>query len=181
LYDRPLTIDQVLTQLKEQPEAIAELVAGLPRARLHRPPSHGEWAVNDVLAHLRSCSDMWGKYIATIIAEDRPTIRAMNPTTWIKSTNYPELEFAPSLRAFAKQRAELLALLRPLAKGSLVAYRDGYGRRKATRTDCAGVRAVARQPRAIPHQAHRAHRQWMTMHRQARASHNRWWSPYLPC
>jgi hypothetical protein len=54
--------------------------------------------------------------IAMIIAEDRPTIRAINPTTWIKSTNYPEMEFAPSLRAFAKHRAELLVLLRPLPK-----------------------------------------------------------------
>jgi len=118
VYDRPLTIDQVLTQLKEQPEAIAALAEGLPRARLHRPPSLGEWSINDVLAHLRSCADMWGKYIAMIIAEDRPTIRAMNPTTWIKSTNYPELEFAPSLCAFAKQRAELLALLQSLPKAA---------------------------------------------------------------
>ena len=61
---------------------------------------------------------MWGKYIATIIDEDRPTIRAMNPTTWIKSTDYPELQFAPSFRAFTKQRAELLALLRPLPKAA---------------------------------------------------------------
>lgn len=59
---------------------------------------------------------MWGKYIAMIVAEDYPTIKAMNPTTWIKSTNYPELEFAPSFRAFEKQRTELLALLRPLPK-----------------------------------------------------------------
>ena len=59
---------------------------------------------------------MWGKYIATIIAEDRPTIRVMNPTTWIKSTNYPELEFASSFQAFAKQPVELLALLRALPK-----------------------------------------------------------------
>ena len=59
---------------------------------------------------------MWGRYIAVIIAEDHPTIRAMNPTTWIKSTDYPDLEFAPSFRAFAKQRDELLELLRPLAK-----------------------------------------------------------------
>ena len=116
MYDTKLTIDQVLTQLTEQPKAIAALTAGLPRARLHGSLRRGEWSVNDVLAHLRSCSDMWGKYIATIVAEDRPTIRAMNPTTWIKSTNYPELEFAPSLRAFMKQRAELLALLRPLPK-----------------------------------------------------------------
>lgn len=114
MYDRPLTIDQVLTQLKEQPETIAALTARLPRDVLHRPESQGEWSVNDVLAHLRSCADMWGRYIAMIVAEDRPTIRAMNPTTWIKSTNYPELEFAPSFRAFAKQRAELLAFLRPL-------------------------------------------------------------------
>ncbi len=114
MYDRPLTIDQVLTQLREQPEQIAALTAGLPRARLHSPRSPDEWSVNDVLAHLRSCSDMWGRYIAMIIAEDRPTIRAMNPTTWIRRTNYPELEFTPSLHAFAEQRAELLALLRPL-------------------------------------------------------------------
>jgi len=116
MYDRKLTTDQVLAALAEHPKAIAALTAGLPRARLHGSPSRGEWSLNDVLAHLRSCSDMWGKYIATIIAEDRPTIRAMNPTTWIKSTNYPELEFAPSLRAFTKQRAGLLAVLRPLPR-----------------------------------------------------------------
>jgi len=101
-------------QLEEQPEAIAALTAGLARARLHHPPNRGAWSANDVLAHLRSCADMWGKYIAMIIAEDQPTFRAMNPTTWINSTNYPDLEFAPSFSAFAKQRAELLALLRPL-------------------------------------------------------------------
>lgn len=118
MYDRPLSIDQVLTQLNEQPKAIAALTAGQPRARLQDPPRSGEWSVNDVLAHLRSCADMWGRYIAIIVAEDRPTYRAMNPTTWIKSTNYPELEFAPSFRAFTKQRAELLTLLRPLSKAA---------------------------------------------------------------
>lgn len=119
VYDQPpLTIEQALTRLEEQPEAIAALTADLPRARLHTPESVGEWSVNDVLAHMRSCADMWGKYIAMIIAEDHPTIRAMNPTTWIKSTNYPEVEFALSFRAFRKQRAELLALLRPLPKAA---------------------------------------------------------------
>ena len=118
VYDTPRTIDQILSQLNEQPKAIAAITAGLPRARLHRSPRRGEWSLNDVLAHLRSCSDMWGKYMATIIAEDRPTIRAMNPTTWIKSTSYPEQEFAPSFRAFTRQRAELLALLRPLPKAA---------------------------------------------------------------
>ena len=42
-------------------------------------------------------------------------LKAVNPTTWIKKTNYPEQEFQPSLQAFTAQRAELLAMLKPLA------------------------------------------------------------------
>jgi hypothetical protein len=116
VYETPLTIDQLLTQLAEQPKAIGDLTKDLSRARSRRSPSRDEWSLNDVLAHLRSCGDMWGKYIATIVAEDRPTIRAMNPTTWIKSTNYPELDFATSFRAYRRQRAQLLTLLRSLPK-----------------------------------------------------------------
>src|SRR5688500_19851185 len=83
VYDTPRTIDQVLTQLTEQPKAIAALTAGLPRARLHRAPSRDEWSINGVIAHLRSCSDIWGQCMAKINAEDHQTIRAMKATTWI--------------------------------------------------------------------------------------------------
>lgn len=118
MYDTHRSVDQILAQLSEQPKAIAALTAGLSEARLQRHPRRGEWSLNEELAHLRSCSDMWGRYIATILAEDQPTIRAMNPTTWIKRTDYPDLEFRPSFRAFTRQRAKLLALLRPLPKAS---------------------------------------------------------------
>lgn len=69
---------------------------------------------NQELAHLRACDDVWGKCIITILKEDTPTIRAINPRSWIKKTNYLELEFGTSLQAFASQRAELLAVLEPL-------------------------------------------------------------------
>jgi hypothetical protein len=50
----------------------------------------------------------------TILAHDNPTIKAMNPRTWIKNTDYLEQEFQPSLRAFTQQRKKLLAVLEPL-------------------------------------------------------------------
>jgi len=50
----------------------------------------------------------------TIIAEGHPTIRAINPQAWIERTNYRDLDFGPSLRAFTAQRAGLLAVLEPL-------------------------------------------------------------------
>ena len=109
-----LTIEQVLTLLAETPPRIAALTAGLTPAQLQTTPTPDAWSANDVLAHLRSCADVWGDCIATILAEDRPTLRAVNPTTWIKQTDYPELEFQPSLRSFATQRADLLAVLEPL-------------------------------------------------------------------
>ena len=109
-----LTTEQVLTLLAETPPRIAALTAGLAPAQLHTPPNHDGWSANDVLAHLRACADVWGNCIVAMIAEDRPVLRAVNPLTWIKKTDYLELEFRPSLRSFATQRADLLAVLEPL-------------------------------------------------------------------
>jgi hypothetical protein len=109
-----LTTEQILTMLGEGPARIATLTEGLAPAQLRTVPNQEEWSANDVLAHLRSCADMWGGCIATIIAEDHPTIRAINPRTWIKQTDYLDLEFRPSLRAYTTQRAELIAILERL-------------------------------------------------------------------
>lgn len=113
---RSLTTEQVLTLLAETPPRIAALTAGLAPAQLHTAPSHDGWSANDVLAHLRACADVWGNCIVAIITEDTPTLRAVNPLTWIKKTDYLELEFRPSLRSFATQRADLLAVLSPLPR-----------------------------------------------------------------
>jgi hypothetical protein len=111
---RSLTTEQVLTLLAETPLRIAALTVGLAPAQLHTTPNHDGWSANDMLAHLRACADVWGNCIVAMIAEDTPTLRAVNPRTWIKKTDYLELEFRPSLRSFATQRADLLAVLEPL-------------------------------------------------------------------
>lgn len=113
MYDKALTIEQNLTLLANAPVRIAELTEGLSPVQLVTPPQPEEWSVRDVLAHLRACSDMWGKYIGLILEEERPTFKAVNPTTWIKSTNYLELEFQPSFEAYKIQREDLLAVLEP--------------------------------------------------------------------
>ena len=112
--DRPLTPSQVLTLLAATPPRLAALTAGLAPEELQTRASHDEWSANGVLAHLRSCADVWGACIATMLAQDTPTLRAVNPRTWIKQTNYLDLAFQPSLRAFATQRVDLLAVLEPL-------------------------------------------------------------------
>ncbi len=107
----PLTPTTIIALLAQGPARIGAATDGLAPAHLRTAPAAGEWSVNDVLAHLRACADVWGAAIETILAQDEPTIRAINPRTWIKRTDYLDLEFAPSFQAYAAQRAGLLALL----------------------------------------------------------------------
>jgi hypothetical protein len=108
-----MTPGQLLTVLATTPTRLAAVTAGLDQNLLITSRDE-EWSVNEVLAHLRSCADVWGDAIGQILAEDGPTIRAVNPTTWIESTDYREQEFVRSLRQFAAQRGDLLTLLDPL-------------------------------------------------------------------
>ena len=107
-------IEQVLLLLAKTPSRLNTLTANLSSKELQMRPTPDEWSANEVLAHLRSCADVWGTCIMTIIAEDEPTFRAVNPTTWIKKTNYLALEFQPSLHSFTTQRTDLLTALSPL-------------------------------------------------------------------
>ena len=115
---KPMTKQQILSALTEAPARIADLTNDLTEAQLHAAPAEGQWSANEVLAHLRSCADVWGNCIVTILNQDMPTIRAMDPRTWTKRTNYPDLEFRLSLEAYTIQRTGLLDVLKPLGPES---------------------------------------------------------------
>ena len=111
---RSLTIQQILTIITETPPRITALTSGLAAEQLSISPDPDEWSANEVLAHLRACADVWGSSIETILTQDMPVIRAINPRTWIERTDYRQQEFLPSLQAFTKQRLGLLAILETL-------------------------------------------------------------------
>jgi len=125
-----ITIEQILDLLTKHPIQIAEYTTDLTSDQLHAHPNQEEWSINDILAHLRSCSDMWGNAIQTIITQDEPTIKAINPRTWISSTDYPQQKFRASLLVFTQQRTKLLAELNalPLKSWSRSATVTGAGK-----------------------------------------------------
>lgn len=112
------TIDQTLTLLAETPRRITALTAALSPRQLRTAPKRGEWSANDVLAHIRACADVRGDCIPAIIAGDMATLRAIDPRNYMETTDYVELEFEPSFRAFARQRANLLKVLKQLPRKS---------------------------------------------------------------
>jgi hypothetical protein len=114
----PLSTEELLDRLAKTPDHLAVQARALSPNQLRARPSADEWSANEVLAHLRACADVWGSCIAEILAQPNPVIRAVNPRTWILRTNYLDLEFGESLEVFTRQRAELLARLKPLQPGN---------------------------------------------------------------
>ena len=108
-------IETVLKLLAATPRRIASASKGLDNSRLRIKPDKDSWSANDILAHLRACADVWGKSIYAMLADDHPTLRYVSPRTWVRKTDYLELDFAPSFQAFTKQRKELIKTLKGLA------------------------------------------------------------------
>ena len=109
-------VDQgtVINLLKTTPRRIASASRGLCDKELNWKPAADSWSVNEVLAHLRACADVWGESIKKILKQDNPTFRYVSPRTWIKKTNYMDLDFEASFLAFRKQREDLLKILQAL-------------------------------------------------------------------
>ncbi|HMN13091.1 MAG TPA: DinB family protein [Bellilinea sp.] len=105
---------EFLMLLTNGPEKISGIVAPLRPEELKNQWKPGEWSVVEVLAHLRSCADVWEGCMRRIQAEDHPRIKAVNPKLYIRSVNYESLEFAESFAAFKAQRERLLAWLQSL-------------------------------------------------------------------
>src|SRR5262245_5173293 len=111
MADEPMAPERIVEVLRASPKKIATITSPLSSGLLRESPAAGEWSAVEVLAHLRSCADVWGESIATILDTDHPTIRAVSPRSYIHQTDYTKREFAPSLRQYARQRKDLVATL----------------------------------------------------------------------
>lgn len=108
-------IETYLHLLEETPQRLLKSAKSVDETRLHQRTSKELWSVNDILAHLRACADVWGDSIAAMLAEEHPTVPYRHPRQWIKKTDYLELDFRESLIAFTAQRKQLLKALKRLS------------------------------------------------------------------
>ena len=74
-----LEIGEILKQLAAAQEQIALLAESLDPELTTAAPNDSARSVNDVLAHLRACADVWGDSIAAMLSGDQPRIKAINP------------------------------------------------------------------------------------------------------
>ncbi len=110
----PSEIEQVTDLLANNLQRIIQASAGVDDARLHWRPDAKSWSANDILAHVRACTDVWGKSVHRILTEENGSQTHISPRTWMRKTNYLDLDYHVSLQTFVQQRQDFLELLEPL-------------------------------------------------------------------
>src|SRR5258705_6816669 len=89
-------IEKYLQLLEETTDRIMSVSHRIEDARLQFKHDKKSWSVNDILAHLRSCSDLSTHSIYAMLAEHEPAFSDINERKWAKVTRYAELPFAES-------------------------------------------------------------------------------------
>ena len=107
-------IEKYLEVLALTPQRIQEAVKGLDERRLQSKAGDKSWSVNEILAHLRSCADLWTHSMYAMLAEKEPTFSDINERKWAKVTRYADLSFAESFQAYSLQRENLVRVLQAL-------------------------------------------------------------------
>jgi uncharacterized damage-inducible protein DinB len=108
-------VRETLRELRLTPQHFKRTATGLTDAQLRRPPEKDAWSVLEVLAHVRGAADVQGHWIARMLAEETPTLRAVSPRTGMKKMDYAAQEFHAFLLEFARQRTDLVKTLSSLA------------------------------------------------------------------
>lgn len=105
---------KLLTLLAETPQRLIGLTIDLDAAQLQNRPAENVWSINEILAHLRVCAEVWGRSILAMLTEERPTLRYVSPRTVARKRDYTAQDYHASLRSFVQQRSELIQLLTSL-------------------------------------------------------------------
>lgn len=113
----PAEIDKYLITISETPQRIARAVKGCDEPQLHFKADVKSWSASDILAHLRSCADLWTHSIYAMLAENEPVFSDIDERKWARVTRYAELPFHNSIQVFSLQRESLVRVLRDLSFG----------------------------------------------------------------
>ena len=104
-------VEKYLGIISEVPVRITQLVDGSDEMCLYARKDVKSWSVSDILAHLRSCSDLWTHTMYAMLAETEPVFSDINERKWANVTRYAEMPFYQSLQVYSLQRENLVRVL----------------------------------------------------------------------
>lgn len=111
--------DDPVAVLAATPDRIRELIAGVPRDVLQRPPQPGKWSIAQILAHLADGEIVFAHRLRMVLAASPAPLTAFDQNQWAELFDYPSADAAASLDLFAAVRAANVRLVRRVSPSLL--------------------------------------------------------------
>ena len=90
--------------LRNSPQVIQQMIAGIDEAVLATPESPGKWSVRQVIAHLTDSELVVGWRVRMILATDAPDIIGVDQDIWAERMRYNDIAAKVSLATFTALR-----------------------------------------------------------------------------
>jgi hypothetical protein len=130
-----LPIEARLRRLEQTPGELERDLSGKTDAELSRRPDAHNWAVKEIVCHLRDVEELFQIRFHTVVALDEPRIlvlgarandlaawriggaigHPLDPGRWAEERQYLRNDTGEALAAFQRRRTEVLVLLRSLS------------------------------------------------------------------
>lgn len=116
LEPRFKTPDSCLALLMATPAVAASLAAQFPASSWTRRPAPAEWALTEILCHLRDTErELTQARLQTILKESDPFIASRNTDAWADERHYLQQDGETALKEFVAARKETLHILKGLS------------------------------------------------------------------
>ena len=107
-------IPALLERYRRGPELLAVVLTGVFGEEEDFVPAPGKWSARQIVAHLADTELVAAHRYRQVIAENNPTLVAMNQDAWASRLDYARRKPKQSLETFRRIRAENHELLKGL-------------------------------------------------------------------
>ena len=104
-----------LAMQSELPAILAELIRGVPQAKLAKSPAPGKWSVGEILAHLAEDELTSSWRYRQMLEQDGVALAGFDQDLWAKLGNYAGWKPDEALEMFRLLREANLRMLRALS------------------------------------------------------------------
>lgn len=101
----------MLERFRRGPELLAVVLTGVFGEEEDFTPAAGKWSARQIVAHVADSELVAGHRFRQVLAEDNPTLVAVDQDAWVRSLDYARRKPKQSLETFRRLRAENHELL----------------------------------------------------------------------
>ena len=109
-----MALEALLEDYITGPQKLRQAVTGMTAAEWDARPVAGKWSTREVVCHLADCEPVYADRMKRVIAEDRPTIFALDPDAFAARLAYAARDMDEELALIEATRRHMVRILRTL-------------------------------------------------------------------